>query len=106
MQLAATDPLKGKAAPRAEELFAAFSRVAHGAPNDIILQAAFNLIINAIRQKNPRRQGALNEFGNITAKIKDVIANHYSVSGRRLNVFPHHQTIEVPHFDARVKLAG
>lgn len=107
MQYNPKDPMNKVLDDRARALFREFGKLCNGAPNDVILMAAFNVILSAVRQKHPRRQGALNDFDQMMIKFRTLLADkHYSVSGKRLNIFPFTQNIEVSHFNAKdVKLS-
>lgn len=87
------DPLNG--APQ-RQLFEALSRVATGFSTDQVIEASAVLLINVLRQSCPTRQGAERKFDEISAKAKQVLlSEHYDALGRRRNVFPFNQTVEV-----------
>lgn len=106
MQANPKDPLI-KATPNAErELFTAFAKQANGFTREQVLGAAINLIVNALRQEHQTRLKALEDFDQLIAKARALVADHYDVLGRRRNVFPFHQTIEMPMLDARKNSNG
>ena len=101
MQYNPKDPMN-KTEDRARRLFLEMSKLCNGAPNDVIIQAAFNIVLNAIRQKNARLNEALSDFDQMASKLRSFLADHYfAATGKRRNIFPFHQTIEPQHFDAR-----
>lgn len=91
------DPLH-KSGPEAErELFRALGAVCSGFPQEAVLGAAANLLVNAIRQGQPTREGAREKFDELTARVRMLLLDqHYDGLGKRRNVFPFHQVIEVP----------
>jgi hypothetical protein len=91
-----------KASPDAErELFILFAKTANGFAREQVVGAAINLIVNALRQTHAGQKAALDEFDMLTAKTRALLAEHYDNMGKRRNIFPFHQTIEMPMFDAR-----
>ena len=104
-----TDPLRNpkdplhKSGPEAErELFRAMSAVCNGFPNEAVVGAVANMLVNAIRQSQPTKQGAADTLDRLLARIRPLLLDqHYDLTGKRRNVFPFHQVIEVPKFDAR-----
>lgn len=96
------DPLH-KSGPEAErELFRALGQVANGFPTEAVFGAAANMLVNAIRQSQPTREGAREAFDELIARVRLLLLDqHYDALGRRRNVFPFHQVIEVPLFPAR-----
>lgn len=102
------DPLHGSAPDRQLELFKAFSQLAHGYSIEDILGAALNVHINAIRQSCPLRKQALEAIDRWAENGKRLLDHHYTPgdNGKRRNLFPFTQTIEVPHFDLRNKKVG
>lgn len=100
------DPLhKAAAAPdAARELFGAFSKVAHGFARADAITAAVNVLVNAIRQDHPTRLGAERAFDELFGRTKNILLEqHYDMVGKRRNIFPFHQTMNIPYFDARKK---
>lgn len=103
------DPLhKPTAGPQsARQLFDNLSKVASGFGADDVMLAAANLLINAIRQHKATRDGAVVAFDEIAARSKHVLLEqHYDQMGRRRNVFPFHQVIEVPLIKSTSKIHG
>lgn len=103
------DPLhKPTIAPQsARELFDNLSKVASGFSADDVATAAANLLVNAIRQNKATRDSASNAFDEIASRAKHVLLEqHYDLMGKRRNVFPFHQTIEVPLIKSKTKIHG
>lgn len=96
------DPLL-KADDAQRELFTRLTAAANGFQHDHVIGAAANLLLNAIRQQHATQRVALDSFDQLMARFREVLAEHFDGFGRRRNVFPFHQRIEVPLFDARPK---
>jgi hypothetical protein len=82
-----------------QELFRRLSRVAaEGAWSpEQVAHVAMNLFCNAIRQGFSDRKGAEMEFDNLTGLLKTMLLDQYdSVTGKRRQVLPFDQTIEMP----------
>lgn len=94
------DPLH-KAGFAQRELFGLMAKAASGFATEQVVGAAANLLLNAIRQAHPARRGALAAYDEMSARSRAVLAEHYDAAGKRRNIFPFHQTIEMPLFDAR-----
>jgi hypothetical protein len=92
------DPLS-QFSDRQRELFERFTRDADGFSTEQVIGAAANLLVNALRQAHASRDGALDGFDQIAAKTRALIADHYDMMGRRRNVFPFNQVIDVPHIN-------
>lgn len=97
------DPLH-KSPDAEKHLFTVLARAASGFTNDQVVGAAVNLLVNAIRQNNASRAAAMGASDKVHALMRQVIDAHYDAMGKRRNVFPFHQIIEVPHLDARKKI--
>jgi hypothetical protein len=97
------DPLRhGPAA--SQDLFKQFSRLCNGFPTDAAIAASANVLLNALRQQSATRREAEIEFNELFGRLKAILVEHYDgPSGRRRNVFPFHQTVEVPFMDFRNK---
>jgi hypothetical protein len=60
------------------------------------------MLVNAIRQSQPTRQGAADTLDQLVSRVKLLLLDqHYDAMGKRRNVFPFHQVIEVPRIDMR-----
>lgn len=97
-----SDPLKQVSDPQ-RELFDAFCKVGNGFSSEQVAGAAANLLVNALRQAHPTRHAAFEAFDRIATQTRNLIADHYDALGKRRNVFPFHQVIEVPFMDLRRK---
>lgn len=96
------DPLHQN--PDAEKaLFDALAKVCNGFASEQVVGAALNLVVNAIRQANATDKGALNAADAAHAAIRRILVAHYDNVGKRRNIFPFHQKVEVPFFDFRKK---
>lgn len=94
------DPLK-VGPNNTRELFNRFSKVATDFPRDVVVGAVSNVLLNALRQSHGRRDQAAAAFDELAARLKAVLMEHYNGMGERRNVFPFHQTLEMPHMVAR-----
>lgn len=91
------DPLRKTGPDASRNLLIEFGKVANGYPMEAVLQAAADVILNAIRQTHAKRSGAKDAFDAITTRTRDVLlSQHYDAMGRRRNVFPFDQKIEMP----------
>jgi hypothetical protein len=96
----AKDPLKET--PDAErQLFNVLAAASRGFTNEQVVGAAVNLLVNVLRQSNATRRGAFEATDRAHAAMRQVLDAHYDASGRRRNIFPFHQVIEVPFSDFR-----
>jgi hypothetical protein len=96
-----TDPLKGKGPDQA--LFEALGKVCAGHPLDHVLSASINLLVNAVREDVASRQKAEAVIDELFARAKTVLLDHHydPVTGKRRNIFPFTQTLEMPFHDER-----
>lgn len=87
------DPLK--AGPEAGRvLMERFARSADEFPPAAVIDAAANLLVNAIRQSFPSRGAALTFYDELFGRTKTLLESHYdSVTGRRRQVFAHTQHV-------------
>lgn len=98
------DPLP-KVGPDAQrELFARFGAAADGFTADDVMSAAFNLIVNALRQAHTSQGRAAAHWDGLSAKAKELLLSHYfDGDGCRRNIFPFDQHVAAQLFDARKK---
>lgn len=99
------DPLRQAGPSQQQELFRRFTAAANGFSMEDVIGAAMNLLVNAVRQSNPTWSRAAERYDDWMGRFKTVLHNHYdSVTGRRRNIFPFSQTVQIDHFDARDKI--
>jgi len=95
------DPLLKASSDPQRELFQRFSNVGNGFSTEVVLGAAVNLLINAIRQQYPTKNQAEVRFDELFGQLKQVLLNHYDSVGRKKGIFPYTQTIEGSLFNPR-----
>lgn len=76
-----------------KELFVRFSREANGFPNDAVVSAAANVLLNAIRQKSKTWNEAEKEYNELFGRLKSLLSDHYDYGGRKKGIFPYHQYV-------------
>jgi hypothetical protein len=96
------DPLHQQADAE-NALFSALAKVANGFTSEQVVGAALNLVVNAIRQANASDKGALDAADAAHAAMRKILVAHYDNAGKRRNIFPFHQVIEMPFLDLRKK---
>ena len=97
------DPFHKSGPDAGKELFKRIVQLAHGFSNEAVINAAVNLLLQPIRQGSDSWQKAEPRFDEWFGKAKSILRNHYDANGRRRNIFPYDQNIEMPLFDARKK---
>lgn len=105
MQVNPKDPLS-KTSDAQRELFDRLTASAAGFTIEHVAGAAANLIVNAIRQAHPSQKSALDSLDEIFSHVRTLLAGHYDTQGKRRNIFPFHQHLEVPMLDARAKVGN
>jgi hypothetical protein len=96
------DPLRKAATANEQELFREVGRTLNAAPAEMVSGIAVNLLVNVLRQQHASKHAAERAFDEVTAKAKSLLLDqHYDLTGRRRNVFPFHQVVQMPRFDAR-----
>jgi hypothetical protein len=98
------DPLLQTGQQAGRALFDIYSRASNGFSRDDVINAAMNVLVNAIRQEAASRSQAEARYDELAAKTKGLLMGHYdSVSGKRRSVFPFTQHVhaELVHFDDR-----
>lgn len=69
-----------------------------GKPNDVVLGAALNLLVNVLRQTYPLQRQVEARYDDLVGRTKTVLLSHYDgVTGKRRSVFPFTQVIEMGH---------
>lgn len=95
------DPLHKSGSESQLVLFRKFSHEASGHAVEDAIGAALNILVNAVRQAHPTRGGAERSYDEHVGRAKHLLLNHYDgMTGRRHNIFPHHQVIQMPHLEA------
>lgn len=90
------DPLtKREAAPSQQlELFKRYSNASDGFPAGHVVNAAANMLVNALRQTYGDRRQAEQRFDELFGQTKSLLLSHYdSVTGKRRSFFPHTQVV-------------
>lgn len=96
------DPLRDSGPQSALDLFREFSKAANGRPNEQILDAAVNMILNVIRQSNASGAKAAAQFDEIAGRAKHLLMEkHYDNAGNRRNIFPYSQHVTPEWVDGR-----
>lgn len=91
------DPLKNDGPASRRELYSQMSRICDGFPNDAVINAAGNVLVNALRHSNKNCRQAEAAFDELAAKLKTLLLDkHYDHLGQRRSIFPFAQTIETP----------
>lgn len=96
------DPLRNPLDPLNEQpdadkkLFRLLARNCHDVPAPVVASASANLIVNAIRQQCASRKNALDAFDAVATKARAILADHYDGAGKRRNVFPFSQVVDIP----------
>ena len=97
------DPLLLAGDATHKELFTRFSRQCDGFQTSAVIDAAANIIINAIRQAHSTRGSAEMAFDELFGRMKSLLVEHYDYLGRKRGVFAYDQNIELPRIDGRLK---
>lgn len=75
-------------------LFDRLSRQCNEFPLEAVVNAASNVLLNVLRQRNATRNEAETAFNELFGKMKQILMDHYDgPTGKRRSVFPFHQTI-------------
>jgi hypothetical protein len=96
------DPLHSQSDAE-KTLFEALAKVCNGFTQEQVAGAALNLIVNAIRQGYATDKGALDAADAAHAAMRKILVAHYDNAGRRRNIFPFHQIVEMPFVDLKKK---
>jgi hypothetical protein len=95
MNMNPNDPLLKSGPERQRALFDAFKTTADKCSVEDVAGAAVNLIINAVRQAHSNRTQAEAHFNELFGRAKSLLLEHYDANGKRRNVFPFTQVIEL-----------
>lgn len=94
------DPIANNS-DNAIELMKKMGQVAHGFSAQDVINAAANLVINALRQSHSNRQSAEQAWDETMARAKGQLMDCYDASGRKKGIYPYHQTIVMPFVDIK-----
>ena len=72
-------------------LFERFRRSSEGYPVEVILDAAFNTIVDALRQSHHTHQEAVVTWDELTNKAKAHLMQCYDATGRKKTIYQYHQ---------------
>ncbi len=93
------DPIHQSGPEAGRALFRRVGMLASGFPQEAVLDAACNLVINCIRQQKPTWISAEASYDEIWGKMKTLLRDHYDANGKRRSVFPFDQHIVMPFHD-------
>jgi hypothetical protein len=98
------DPLTATSNEAGQVLFGRLNRQCREFPHEAVVNAAGNVLLNVIRQRNPSREKAEKDVDEMFGRLKAILMAHYDgTNGSRKNVFPFHQNIDVPFMSFRGK---
>jgi len=90
------DPLNS-VSEQERKLFIAMDAQAKDVPLNIVIGAALNIIVNAVRISQQNRANAESLWDNSCGVGKELLLKNYdSVTGQRRNVFAFTQIVEMP----------
>ncbi len=92
------DPIQLSGPSGQLELFNRYSHLANGFSANDVINAAMNIVINALRQSCATKGKAELSFDELFGQAKTLLMNHYDSTGRKKGIFPYDQIINVPHF--------
>jgi hypothetical protein len=97
------DPLTDTAPEAGRVLFDRVNAASKEFPHEAVVNAAGNLLLNVIRQRNPTRGQAECDFNEMFGRLKAILMAHYDgPTGNRRSVFPFRQVIEPPYLSRDV----
>ena len=100
------DPLAGNIADPGMILFKQCSGIAANGmfPASAVIDAGFNMILNAVRQSFPLRKKAMERLDQLHVQMKEQLARQYGHTGNRLQgLYPYDQVIEMMPADFRTE---
>lgn len=101
--LTSTDPLR-RGPEAAKELLRRFGGDADGFGADDVIDAAMNVLINAVRQTQGQSPQAHQRVDQIAARMHEIVDLHYDrATQRRRSVFAFDQTVQMILTDDRKK---
>jgi hypothetical protein len=83
------------------ELMKKMGQAAHGFSAQDVVNAATNIVINAMRQSHATRRDAERAWDETMARGKGQLMDCYDSSGRKKGIYPYHQTIVMPFLDLK-----
>jgi hypothetical protein len=95
------DPIFKASADQQRELFTRFAREARNCPVELVIGAALNVVVNALRQTYQTRANAERRYDELFGIMKTLLLDHYDSLGRKKGIFPYNQNLEVPLLDLR-----
>ena len=91
------DPLTDTSPEAGRVLFDRLNKQCREFPLEAVVNAASNVLLNVIRQRNDTREKAETDFNEMFGRLKSILMQHYDgPSGKRRSIFPFHQTIYPP----------
>jgi hypothetical protein len=100
------DPLK-KGPESARVLFDTFSKAANGFSHDDAIGAGGNIVLNGIRQSCATKKEADQALDIFYQRARELLDHHYDpATGKRRNVFPFAQHIQVGPINFKNKIMG
>ena len=98
------DPLPKKHDESGRELMSRMGQLCHGFSQAAVVNAAISIVLSSVREQCDTAQKAKDAFDEVTTRAREALLNeHYQPDGRRKNVFPFAQTIEMPNANFRQK---
>jgi hypothetical protein len=100
-----SDPLLNNT-DNARQLFQSFSQVSHGFSTLDVVNAALNVLVNAIRQSETTKQGASELWDELTTRSKTLLMDGYDSTGRKKGIYPFTQTLVAYPANFKMKRPG
>jgi hypothetical protein len=99
------DPILNNAEP-ARQLFHSFSQISHGFSTIDVVNAALNILINAVRQAEATQKGASETWDEWTTRSKSLLMDGYDSTGRKKGIYPYTQTLSASFANFKMKRPG
>jgi hypothetical protein len=90
----------------ARQLFQSFSHVSHGFGTLDVVNAALNILVNAIRQAETTKQGASELWDELTTRSKTLLMDGYDSTGRKNCIYPFTQRLVAHPANFKMKRPG
>jgi hypothetical protein len=94
------DPI-ASSSDNAIELMKKMGQVANGFSSQDVINAAANIVVNALRQSHAVRSSAEQAWDEMAARAKGQLMDCYDSGGRKKGIYPYHQTISMPYVDLK-----